>query len=104
MMGYCKTRGRSGAWHEFFNHLVRHHNTNGDTGMIRNLAKTKHFFLIGAALLLTGLFATGCTTTVMETSGRMPNQNTSRHVQGYQMGDSGAQTVRPVMPLPALRR
>ncbi|HET9179500.1 MAG TPA: hypothetical protein VFQ24_14175 [Terriglobia bacterium] len=72
--------------------------------MIRNLAKTKYCLLMGAALLLTGLFAAGCTTTYLETSGKMTNQNTSKHVTGYQMGDSGAQTIRPVMPLPALRR
>ena len=72
--------------------------------MIPNLAKTKHFLLISAALLLTGLFAAGCTTTNLEYSDRMPNENTSKHVQGYQMGDTGAQTIRPIMPLPALRR
>lgn len=71
--------------------------------MIRNLAKTKCFLLMGAALLLTGLLAAGCTTTFLETSGKMSNQNTSKHVTGYQMGNSGAQTVRPVMPLRALR-
>jgi hypothetical protein len=72
--------------------------------MIRNLAKTKHYVLMGAALLLTGLFAAGCTTTNLEYSDRMPNQNTSKHVQGYQMGDSDTQAVRPIMPLPAVRR
>ncbi|HEX5413080.1 MAG TPA: hypothetical protein VFZ27_14610 [Terriglobia bacterium] len=72
--------------------------------MIRNLARTKHYLLMGAALLLTGLFAAGCTTTNLEYSDRMPNENTSKHVQGYQMGDSDTQAVRPIMPLPASRR
>lgn len=72
--------------------------------MIRNIAKSKHYLLMGAALLLTGLFAAGCTTTNLEYSDRMPNQNTSKHVQGYQMGNSETQAVRPIMPLPALRR
>ncbi|TAM84018.1 MAG: hypothetical protein EPN47_04210 [Acidobacteria bacterium] len=64
--------------------------------MIRNLAKSKYYLLMGAALLLTGLFAAGCTTTYLETSGRMSNQSTSKHVKGYQVGDSG--TIRPVAP------
>ena len=72
--------------------------------MIRNLLNSKCLLLKGALVLLASLSVAGCTTTFLETSGKMPNQNTSKHVQGYQMGDSGAQTIRPVMPLPALRR
>jgi hypothetical protein len=53
------------------------------------------------AVLLTGLFAAGCTTSAAEKSGKMPNGNTSKHVKEYQMGNSEA--LKPVMPLPVLR-
>ena len=66
--------------------------------MIRNLANSKYYLLMGAAILLTGLFAVGCGTTIPEKSGQMPNETTSKHVKGYQMSNSDA--VRPVMPLP----
>lgn len=69
--------------------------------MIRNLANSKYYLLMGAAILLTGLFAVGCGTTFLEKGGKMPNESTSKHVKGYQMSNSDA--VRPVMPLPALR-
>jgi hypothetical protein len=68
--------------------------------MIRNVVKSKSR-LLGAAVLLAVLFAAGCETTIPEKSGQMPNQNTSKHVKGYQMTDSDA--IRPVMPLPVLR-
>jgi hypothetical protein len=69
--------------------------------MIRNLANSRYYLLMGAAILLTGLFAMGCGTSVPERSGKMPNQTTSKHVKGYQMGNS--QAVKPVMPLPVLK-
>ena len=69
--------------------------------MIQNLAKSKYYLLIGAAVLLTGLFAVSCSTTTWEGSGRMPNEHASKHVKGYQMGNSDA--VRPVAPVPLPR-
>jgi hypothetical protein len=68
--------------------------------MIRNFAKLK-YLLMGTALLLTALFAASCGTTFIEKSGKMPNENTSKHVKGYQSGSS--QAVSPVMPLSSLR-
>jgi hypothetical protein len=69
--------------------------------MIRNLVNSKYCLLMGAVVLLATLFAAGCETTFLEKSGRMPNQNTSKHVKGYQMGNSEA--LRPVMPPAVLR-
>lgn len=69
--------------------------------MIRNLGNLKYCLLMGAVVLFATLFTAGCTTTFLESSGKMSNQSASKHVKGYQMGDS--QAVRPVMPLPALR-
>jgi len=63
--------------------------------MKRNLAKSK-CLLMGMAVLLTAMFAAGCTTTVAEKSGKMANENTSKHVKGYQAG--GSQAIRPLMP------
>lgn len=63
--------------------------------MIRNLLSSK-YLLLGAALLMTAFFATGCGTTFLEKSGKMPNENTTKHVKGYEMGKS--QAVRFVMP------
>jgi len=68
--------------------------------MIRNLVKSK-YLLIGAVVCLTALFAAGCETSIPEREGRMANQNTSKHVKGYQSSDS--QAVRYVMPLFGLR-
>lgn len=68
--------------------------------MIRNLAKSK-YLLMGTAILFTALFAAGCTTTFEEKSGKMPNENTSKHVKGYESGNS--QAIRPLMPLSSLR-
>lgn len=67
--------------------------------MIRNHLISRHCLLTGALVLLTAFFVAGCETTFLEKSGNMPNENTSRHVKGYQMGDSDTQAVRPVMPL-----
>ena len=69
--------------------------------MIRNLANSKSYLLMGAAILLTSLFAAGCGTAIPERSGKMPNETTSKHVKGYQMGNS--QAVKPLIPLPVLR-
>lgn len=69
--------------------------------MIRNLVRSKYYLLMGAAILFTGLFAAGCATSSLENNGKMANQTTSKHVKGYQMGSS--QSIRPVMPLRALR-
>ena len=69
--------------------------------MIRNLVKSKAFLLTGAVILFAALFTAGCGTTFLEKSGKMPNESTSKHVKGYQMGNS--QSVMPVIPLPALR-
>lgn len=69
--------------------------------MIRNLVKSKGFLLVGAVILFATLFTAGCGTTFLEKSGKMPNESTSKHVKGYEMGNS--QAIRPVMPLPALR-
>lgn len=69
--------------------------------MIRNLVNSKHYLLLGAAVLLSALFAAGCTTTFAEKSGRMANQSTTKHVKGYQMGNS--QAIRLLMPLSGLR-
>ena len=69
--------------------------------MIRNLAHSKYYLLMGAAVLLTGLFAMGCGTAIPERSGKMANENTSKHVKGYQMGNS--QAVVPVLPRPVLK-
>jgi len=68
--------------------------------MIRNLKKSK-FLLMGAVVLLAAVFASGCETTFLEKSGKMPNEDTSQQVKGYQSGDSDA--IRPVLPMPALR-
>ena len=68
--------------------------------MIRNLVKPK-YLLMGAVVLLTALMAAGCETAVPEWSGTMANQNTSKHVKGYQSGHS--QAVRLVTPLSGLR-
>ena len=65
--------------------------------MIRNLMKSKSW-LLGVAVLLVALIAAGCETTFPEKSGRMPNENTTNHVKGYQMGNSNSDVVRPVMP------
>ncbi len=65
--------------------------------MIRNLVKSKSW-LLGAAVLLAALVAAGCETTFPEKSGQMPNENTSHHVKGYQMGNSNSDAIRPVMP------
>ncbi|MEJ2009532.1 MAG: hypothetical protein P8Z30_15475 [Acidobacteriota bacterium] len=67
--------------------------------MIRNLVKSK-FLLAGMVVLLTALFAAGCTTTEAEKSGKMPNENSNKHVKGYQSGNS--QAVRFLPPLPGL--
>lgn len=72
--------------------------------MIRNFVNSKYLLFKGALVLLAALSVAGCTTTYLETSGKMTNQNTSKHVTGYQMGNSDTQAVRPIMPLPALRR
>jgi hypothetical protein len=69
--------------------------------MIRNLVYSKCSLLMGALVLLAALSAAGCGTTFLEKSGNMPNQNTSKHVKGYQMGHSDA--VKPVVPLPVLK-
>jgi hypothetical protein len=69
--------------------------------MIRSLVNSKYSLLMGALVLLAALYAAGCETTFPEKSGNMPNQNTSKHVKGYQMGDSD--TVKPVVPLPVLK-
>jgi hypothetical protein len=63
--------------------------------MMRNPLRSR-YLLLGAALLMTAFFATGCGTTFLEKSGKMPNENTSKHVKGYQSGNS--QAIRPVMP------
>jgi hypothetical protein len=68
--------------------------------MVRNLVKPK-YLLMGPAVLLTALFAVGCTTTIAEKSGQMPNENTSKHVKGYQ--SSSSQAVKLLMPLSVLR-
>jgi hypothetical protein len=94
-----KTRGLRAARHGFFSNLTSHHITNEETGMLRNLVKSKSR-LLGVAVILAASFAAGCGTAIPEKSGTMPNQNTSKHVKGYQMGNSDA--VRPVMPLPVL--
>ncbi len=69
--------------------------------MIRNLVKSKYCLLMGAVILFATLFTAGCGTVFLEKSGTMPNESTSKHVKGYQMGNS--QAVRPVLPLSALR-
>jgi hypothetical protein len=69
--------------------------------MIRSLSNSKYCLLMGALVLLVALSAAGCGTTFLEKSGNMPNQNTSKHVKGYQPNDSDA--IRPVMPLPVLK-
>jgi hypothetical protein len=56
---------------------------------------------MGAVILFATLFTAGCGTTFPEKSGKMPNESTSKHVKGYQMGNS--QAIQPVMPLPVLR-
>ncbi|HLH08333.1 MAG TPA: hypothetical protein VKW78_13930 [Terriglobales bacterium] len=68
--------------------------------MMRNLMKSK-FLLMGGVVLLAAVFASGCETTFYEKSGKMPNENTSQHVQGYQSGNSDS--IRLVLPLPVLR-
>jgi hypothetical protein len=68
--------------------------------MIRNLVKSK-YLLMGATILLAALFAAGCTTTAEEKSGQMPNENTSKHVKGYQSGNS--QACGPLIPLSSLK-
>jgi hypothetical protein len=68
--------------------------------MIRNLVKSK-YLLMGTAILFAALFAAGCTTTIAEKSGRMANENTSKHVKGYQSGNS--QAIRFLVPGYALR-
>jgi hypothetical protein len=69
--------------------------------MIRSLANLRSYVLVGAVVLLAGLFAVSCGTSVPERSGKMPNESTSKHVKGYQT--SGSEAMRPVMPLPVLR-
>ena len=69
--------------------------------MIRSLVNSKYCLLMGAVVLLATLFAAGCETTFPEKSGRMPNENTRKHVKGYQMGNS--QAIRLLMPLSGLR-
>jgi len=69
--------------------------------MIRNLVKSKYCLLMGAVIFFATLFTAGCGTTFVEKSGKMPNESTSKHVKGYQMGNS--QAIKPVMPLPVLR-
>ena len=69
--------------------------------MIRSLVNSKYFLLMGALVLLVALSAAGCGTTFLEKSGNMPNQNTSKHVKGYQPNDSDA--IRPVMPPSVLK-
>lgn len=64
--------------------------------MFGNLVKSK-YILMGTAVLLTALFAAGCTTTSIEKSGKMPNESTTKHVKGYQSGNS--QSIKPLMPL-----
>lgn len=71
--------------------------------MIRNFLNSKCLLLKGALVLLAALSVAGCTTTFLETSGKMTNQNSSKHVKGYQMGNSDTQAVRPIIPHPALR-
>jgi len=68
--------------------------------MKRNLAKSMGL-LTGMTILLAAFFIAGCTTTAAEKSGKMPNENTSKHVKGYQSG--GSQAVRFVTPLSGLR-
>ena len=68
--------------------------------MIRNLVKSK-YLLMGAVVFLAALMAAGCETTVAEKEGTMTNQNTSRHVKGYQSGAS--QSIGLVAPLSGLR-
>ncbi len=68
--------------------------------MIRNISKSR-YLLMGMVVLLTALFAAGCTTTFEEKSGKMPNENTSQHVKGYSPNSS--QAIRPLMPLSSLR-
>lgn len=63
--------------------------------MKRNLARSK-YLLMGLAVLFAAFFAAGCTTTSIEKSGKMPNENTTKHVKGYESGNS--QTIRPLMP------
>ena len=70
--------------------------------MIRNLVKSKSW-LLGAAVLLAALIAAGCETTFPEKSGHMPNENTTNHVKGYQMGSSNSDAVRPELPRLKLR-
>lgn len=67
--------------------------------MIRNLVKSK-FLLAGMVILLTALFAAGCTTTEAEKSGRMPNETSNKHVKGYEVHNS--QSIRLLPPLHAL--
>ena len=69
--------------------------------MMRSLVNSKYCLLMGAVVLLVALSAAGCGTTFLEKSGNMPNQNTSKHVKGYQPNDSDA--IKPVMPLPVLK-
>ena len=69
--------------------------------MIRSLVNSKYCLLMGALVLLAALSAAGCGTMFLEKSGNMPNQNTSKHVKGYQPNDSDA--IKPVMPLPVLK-
>ena len=69
--------------------------------MIRSLVNSKYSLSMWALVLLLALSAAGCGTTFLEKSGNMPNQNTSKHVKGYQMGDSDA--VKPAVPLPILK-
>ncbi len=68
--------------------------------MIRNFVKPQ-YLLMGAVVFLAALFAAACGTSIPERSGRMANQNTSKHVKGYQSG--GSQAVRFVTPLSGLR-
>lgn len=70
--------------------------------MIRNLVKSKSL-LLGVVALLAALFAVGCGTTFTEKSGKMPNETTSKHVKGYQMGNSKSDAIRPVVPRLGLR-
>lgn len=67
--------------------------------MKRNLAKSMGL-LTGMVVLLAAFFVAGCTTTAAEKSGKMPNENTSKHVKGYESGHS--QAIRPLKPLGGL--
>lgn len=61
-------------------------------------------WVAGSLIFLLALLAAGCTTTSLEYSGRMANQNSNNHVKPYQgasTSDHGnAEAVRPIVPMP----